>query len=200
MTVFVEGGGDTRAQQAGARKAFRTLFEKAGLAGRLPRVEACGGRSETIRDFRTALRRNEDAVLLVDSEGPVGAGVSPEEYLVQRGEWARDASTPGERIHLMVQVMEAWLVSQPEVLRDHFGSCFNASKLAKTLHPESVAKVAVAKALDDATRDCPGGAYSKKKRRGFEILERLEVAELEKRLPHARRFFEYLRRPATDKS
>ncbi len=45
ITIYVEGGGDTRRQQTDCRKAFSKFFEKAGFKGKMPTIIACGGRS-----------------------------------------------------------------------------------------------------------------------------------------------------------
>lgn len=71
IQLFVEGGGDTRELQRRVREAFHKLFESARLTGRLPRVIAAGGRTNAIRGFMHAIDQGFEAVLLVDSEGPV---------------------------------------------------------------------------------------------------------------------------------
>ena len=54
---------------------FSQLFEKLGLPARRLSVIACGSRRQTFRDFRKAVRQQtgDFVILLVDSEGPVGA-------------------------------------------------------------------------------------------------------------------------------
>jgi len=44
---------------------------KAGLAGIMPRIVACGGRRNAYESFCLALSNGEVAFLLVDSEAPV---------------------------------------------------------------------------------------------------------------------------------
>ncbi len=103
MKLYVEGGGDNRSLQAPARRAFKSLFERAGLEGRLPAVIACGGRAEAFREFPKAMARGEHAALLVDSEEAVEEGSTAADHLARRDRW-RDLGA-NERVHLMVQVM-----------------------------------------------------------------------------------------------
>jgi Domain of unknown function (DUF4276) len=191
MTVYIEGGGDNRALQAPARKAFRELFQRAGIAGRLPSVVACGTRSQALRNFQLSIANGEEAVLLVDSEAPVLGGATGAAHLKSRKEWSGAATE--ERIHLMVQVMETWFLTQPEVLEQYFGSDFVRSRLPRGPLVESIEKQKVLQGLDDASKSCQAGSYSKSKRRGFEILERLEPNKIEAGSPFAAKFFEFLR-------
>jgi hypothetical protein len=71
VKLFVEGGGDRHNLRVECRAAFSEFLLKAGLAGYLPRIVACGSRHEAYGDYCTALRNSEKALLLVDSEGPV---------------------------------------------------------------------------------------------------------------------------------
>ena len=68
VEIYVEGAGN-RALVVQCRRAFRSLFERAGMAGRLPAVIPCGDRKATYDDFVNAPRRADLRILLlVDSE------------------------------------------------------------------------------------------------------------------------------------
>lgn len=193
LTLYVEGGGSTRKEQAPAREAFRNLLLRANFERRrLPEVIACGGRTEAIHDFKRHGARSPRAVLLVDAEGPVAAGSHAAEHLRTRGEW--DGPVPDERIHLMVQVMESWFLTQPAVMASHFGKNFQTTALPSAADIETIAKDKVAVGLDKATQQCASGRYSNQKRQGFRILEKLDVAPIEKSSRFAKLFFDYLRR------
>ena len=75
VRIYVEGGGDhNKRLKAGCREGFKKFFGKAGLAGRMPEVMPCGGRSRAYKDFRTSHENagpNDFPILLVDSEAPV---------------------------------------------------------------------------------------------------------------------------------
>lgn len=125
--VYVEGGGNgNKALRAECRRAFREFFQKAGLAGRLPRVVPGGSRKQTYDDFCTAfetLAKDAFAVLLVDSEDAVTEDAGPWTHLKNRrgDRWSRPAGATDEHAHLMVQCMEAWFPSDRDTLSAVFG-------------------------------------------------------------------------------
>lgn len=110
-TIYVEGGsgrGDRQARQAFA--AF--LRDPAGK--RSPRITIAGPRSAAIKLFANDKSLNNG--LLVDSEGPVGPGRNSVQHLEDCKE-----IRPGEaavldpnRVFLMVECMENWLIADME--------------------------------------------------------------------------------------
>ncbi len=83
----------------------------------------------------------------------------------------------------MVQVMETWLLADREALRTYFGARFRGNALRQWSALENVAKRDVLDALGRATAACPRpytkGAVS------FELLERIDPAQVETECPHA---------------
>jgi len=72
IKIYIEGGGDQAKLKRACRRAFSKFFERAGFAGRMPGVVACGSRNKAFNDFCTAVATANDGVLpllLVDSEG-----------------------------------------------------------------------------------------------------------------------------------
>jgi len=67
VKIYVEGGGDSAALKTACREGFSKFLSKAGLAGRMARVVACGSRADAFDSFLTAVRSGEVAILLVDS-------------------------------------------------------------------------------------------------------------------------------------
>jgi len=95
--LYVEGGGDRKPLRTECRQAFREFLQKAGLAGRLPRIFASGGRQQVYDDFRRALgasRGDDFVVLLVDSEGPIATDAGPWRHLKARDGWNKPAGPP----------------------------------------------------------------------------------------------------------
>ena len=178
--VYVEGGGNgNKALKAECRRAFREFFQKAGLAGRLPRVVPGGGRRQTYDDFRTAfdtLANGAFVVLLVDSEDPVAEGVGPWTHLQNRwGDgWNRPPGATDEHVHLMVQCMEAWFLSDRETLSLVFGNGFRPDALPGQAAIERIPKRDVLAGLENATRGCRTRRGYRKGRDSFEILARLD--------------------------
>lgn len=197
--VYVEGGGDrNKALKAECRRAFKSLFEKAGLAGRLPSVHPGGGRKQTYDDFCTAFNnpRNRDFVaLLVDSEDPVGNGVGPWTHLQNRQEdgWDRPARATDEHAHLMVQCMEAWFLADRETLAAVFGNGFRRGALPGQQNVERVRKGDVLDGLENAARGCRTRQGYRKGRDSFDILSSLDPQRVAEASPHAERFLNTLR-------
>ena len=80
VTIYVEGGGDSKYQHIQCRQGFRRLIENSGFAGKMPGIFACGGRGAAFGDFKTAMKSKSPTdypVLLVDSEDPVAKNFTP---------------------------------------------------------------------------------------------------------------------------
>ena len=185
--LFVEGGGEHARE---FRRGLGTFIEKAGAAGKMPRIVICGRRDNAFDKFRTAHAYGEDAMLLVDAEGPVTA-VGPWEHLKSRDNWDRPAGTTNQQCHLMVQVMESWFLADMAALVSYYGQGFRRQALPQNLNIEDVSKPDVSDGLDQATRDTQKGPYSKGKH-SFEILERLDPAKVRGASHYADRFLEAL--------
>jgi hypothetical protein len=91
-------------------------------------------------------------------------------------------------IHLMVQTMEAWIVADPDALADYYGQRFRRNALPRTANLETVAKPAVATALNNATRDTQKGVYHKIKH-ASDLLKRIDRAKVQDRCPRCKRMF-----------
>ena len=197
--VYVEGGGNgNKALKAECRRAFREFFQKAGLAGRLPRVIPGGDRRQTYDDFCTAfdnLDHDAFAVLLVDSEDPIAEGVVPWTHLRnRRGDgWKRPAGAGDEHAHLMVQCMEAWFLADRETLSALFGNGFRPSALPGRAAIERIPKKDIFAGLENAARDCRTRRGYRKGRDSFEILARLDPKRVATASPHAARLLKTLR-------
>lgn len=186
VKLYVEGGGNSRAEQIECRRAFSELVRKAGLAGRMPRIVACGSRAEAFKQFTLALAQaTETPMLLVDSEEPVR----------QASVWAHlahtDALTKPTHAHenhaqLMVTSMKTWLMADQEALARHFGRGFNAGALIARHDLENRPRKDVIAALKRATKDC-NQPYAKGDV-AFGALAQVDPAVLKQHVPHFARF------------
>ncbi len=193
VKLYVEGGGESNALRTACRQGFRQFLEKAGLAGRMPRIVACGSRNDAYDSFCTALRQNREELplLLVDSEALVAPGSSVWDHLRQRDNWQRPANARGEQTHLMAQCMETWLDADPETLAHYFGQGFNRNNLPRRDNLETVSKPDVFQALERATRRVNAGTYNKG-RHSFELLARINPTPVRERCSYAERFLVFL--------
>lgn len=199
VKVYVEGGGDGRDLRTRCRRGFSAFFERASLAGRMPRIVACGSRETAFDRFRTAFgarKAGEFVVLLVDSEAPVADDAGSWEHLARRDGWNKPGEATDEHAHLMVECMEAWFLADTASLAAYFGRDFDRRALRRHGKIEDVAKDDVQSRLRNATRRCAKGQYGKG-RHSFAVLERTDPAKVLAASPHAERLIDTLREKAT---
>ena len=101
----------------------------------------------------------------------------PWEHLRSRpgDNWSRPKAVRQEQAHLMVQVMESWLVCDPETLAEFYGQGFRRRALPRNPQIEDAPKADIQRGLENATRDCETkGAYHKG-RHSFALLARIDV-------------------------
>ncbi len=195
--LYVEGGGDSKALHTKCREGFRKLLERAGCEKRMPRIVACGGRAKAFDDFHARLRAADaDPVLLVDAEAPV-EGQDPWEHVRRReGDgWERPASATTDHLHLMVQLMETWLIADRRALATFFGAGFREAALPGNPKVEEIPKADVVSGLLAASRVSRKGEYHKGSH-SFALLAGIDPSRLSAASAWARRFFEYMRGPA----
>jgi hypothetical protein len=196
MRLYVEGGGDAKLLRTACREGFSTFLGRAGLAGCMPRIVACGGRRQAYDDFCTALKQGvHAAMLLVDSEDPV-TGQSPWAHLLQRQEdrWPCPPNATDADCHLMVQCMESWVLTDRRTLGTFFGQGFNPSVLPRAgANIETVPKAAVYQALADATHACKTKAPYAKGEHSFKLLARIDPEQVTAASRWAGRFVTTLR-------
>ena len=195
VTVYVEGGGQGKYLKSKCRQGFREFFEKAGLAGHMPRIMSCGSRNDTLKDFRVALGEeysDDIPLMLVDSEAPVQMNGTSWQHLSARDCWERPKGAQDEQGHLMVQCMEAWFLADVSALENFFGAGFKAASLAKRDDIEKIPKRDVFVQLKSASRDSKKRAYDKG-RHSFDLLAQIDPEKVISRSPFARQLVETLK-------
>ena len=190
VQLCVEGGGDSRALKTACRKGFGEFVERAGLAGRMPKIVACGGRDSTLDFFRKALGSGDNVILLVDAEGPVTAQRTWQ-HLRDRDGWDRPEGALDAQCHLMVQVMESWFLADADALQTYYGQGFRRQSLPQNLNIEAVPKDDVESRLNQATLETAKKGY-KKGRDSFPILGGLDPSKVRSASAHADRFIRSL--------
>ena len=158
--VYVEGGGNSKSLKSDCRRGFRKFVENAGLAGKMPRIVACGSRNDAFDDFKTAVATGQSALLLVDAEGPVTAS-GPWQHLKDRDNWARPEAATEDHCHLMVQVMESWFLADMDALEKFYGDNFR--------------KVALPQKSQD--RRCSQAGYRKRANAGYTKFKQRRVLQ-----------------------
>ena len=195
IALYVEGGGDTAEQKAELRRGFDGLLESVKSKARAKRLGwklvCSGGGQAAYEAFINAMSTNPDAinVLLVDSEAPVAHETGNADHdartraahLATRHGWDL-ASTIPERVHLMVQCMEAWIIADPETLAAFYGQDFLRNAVPVRLNLEDEPKLDVYATLTRATRNTQKGEYGKI-RHASQLLQRIDPARVAQRCP-----------------
>ncbi len=196
VRLYVEGGGTTNRLRTDCRRGFAEFFKKAGLAGRMPRIIASGGRREAYKDFCIAQRQGAVcALLLVDSEKAVAEEDGPWDHLNKRDLWSRPPGASDDQCHLMVQIMESWFLADKKTLAKYFGKGFNEGALPKRDDIEAIPKADVFKGLENATRQTETkGTYSKGSH-SFEILALIDPKLVRRASAYANRLLVVLANP-----
>jgi len=164
IRLYVEGGGDRSDGRALIREGFGDFLDSARRLARRRRIRwsvtACGGRNAAFDAFKDALESHPEAfiVLLVDSESPVTG--NPWEHLRTRDQWD-PPGVPDEHCHLMVQMVEAWLVADPDVLAKYYGQGFHRNSLPRRDDVEAIPKDQLLQSLGRATADTKKKGYAK---------------------------------------
>jgi hypothetical protein len=200
MVVYVEGGGNSKALRTECRRGFSQFLQKAGFAGRMPRITACGGRRDAFDSFRTALENpasGDTCLLLVDSEAPVTV-TSPWDHLAHRpgDQWQKPPQATDDHCHLMVQCMETWFLADRETMLVFFGQGCLESALPRNANIERVPKDDLYVALENATKDCKTKHTYGKGEHSFQLLALIDPAKVSHASPWAKRFLDTLNRLA----
>ncbi len=188
IQIFVEGGGRDPDQKTQLRGGFSRFFSKAGVSCH---VVACGGRDAAFKKWHASCSSRSEAfnVLLVDSEGPVST--TPRRHLVKNDPSWQIPSGCDEQLHLMVQMMEAWFLADPEALATYYGQGFGKNALPGRLVVEEVPKVDIESALKSATEKTQKKRYHKI-RHGADLLAKIDPVKVRKRAPHCERLLTML--------
>ena len=195
IAIYMEGGGDSPDTKAAIRNGMgeflREIREQVRRSRQPWKIVPCGGRQAAFDAFMNAQDTTPGTfnVLLVDSEEPVRS--DPIQHLQARDGWQMDAEA--DRVHLMTQVMEAWIIADADALQRYYGQEFQRNALPQTKDLESVSKDDLARKLEAATRRTTKGAYHKIRHAGT-LLGLIDPSKARSRCRHCNRLFEVLGR------
>lgn len=195
----MEGGGSNQTSKTALRRGMdeflRPLKQAARRRALKWKLVLCGSRSETSRRFRDACKNAgpaEEQILLVDSEAPVS--VRPRAHLREQSGDRWDLTfARRDTVHLMVQVMETWIVADPDAMAGYYGRRFDLSRLPKRTDLEGEPKANIQRAIREATKSTRKGAYQKI-RDASRLLMRIDRERVMSRCQHCKRLFEELGR------
>ncbi|MCI0662160.1 MAG: DUF4276 family protein [Acidobacteria bacterium] len=195
--IYVEGGGDSKEQQARCREGFQKLIAKAGFPRpRSPAIVACGSRRDAYDRFKIAVsgKDNDYAILLVDSEEPVE---NPNENIDSDSVWKHlkicdgwqcPTGAANDQAQLMVTCMETWIMADHQAIKNFFGQHLQINALYPAQDLEARSRHEVQDRLHHATRNCGRDRVYAKGKKSFQIMGELNPETLKRHLPHFRRF------------
>jgi hypothetical protein len=133
-------------------------------------------------------------MLLVDSEEGVDNGIGPWAHLSKREPtWkARDPAVSDDHYHLMVQVMESWLMADLDRVEAYYGQGFNRHGIPANPNVEAIPKKDLLAAMAEATRRTQKGTY-RKIRHAADLLKLIRPAEV-RRATYCDRLFHQIER------
>jgi len=148
VTIYLEGGGDSKELHTRCRESFRKLLERCAFGETMPRV-----------------------LMLIDSEDPLPDIETPWAHLKVRDGWEKPEDASSEQVLMMTTCMETWIVADRAALRTDFGQNLQESGLPALVNLESRLRDAVQGTLVYATRNCAN--QCRKGKRSFQILAEL---------------------------
>jgi hypothetical protein len=192
IRIYVEGGGRSswRTIKDGFGKFLDPLRQMARSRGLNWNLVVGGSRNDTFEKFRMGLRSHPKAfnLLLVDSESSVA--LPRWEHLRRQDRW--DVPHLSEdQCHLMVQMVEAWLVADPDALADYYGQGFRRGALPSRKDVEDIPKGQLLRSLNRATMDTKKGRYDKI-RHCADLLGLLDPDRVRQRAHHCDLLFKTL--------
>jgi len=200
VKLYVEGAGDTAVLKTECRASFTAFMTKTGIKKR-PRVVACGSRTDAYEAFCIAIKKGQDALLLVDSEQPVNPNYQkggpdtwqPWAHLKARDKWIQPQHSADSDCHLMVQSMENWFLADRDALKAFFGQGFNGNLLPST-PVEDVAAHTLHEALKKATHACKTKSRYDKSNHSFKLLAAIDPEKVMQASAWGKRFVDELRK------
>lgn len=168
--LFIEGTDDL--SNGNLREGFHKLLEKE-IGGRMPTIAMSGGKSQSIGKFKNS----KESKLLCDLDAAKSE--------IEKDLEDNELKELRESVFYMIQEMEGWFLSQPEIL-DKFYNFKVSGKLAKKhgdqfSHPDEE--------LMRVTKDSKKGQYHKVNH-GVELLKLLDTKKLMTDFPEFKRLID----------
>lgn len=195
IKIYIEGGGNKNRGPLSKklRNGFTNLFSKANIPTKNIHLIACGPKGNAQKEFIKACDKNSFCILLVDSDGPIPDGLSEFEYLKQ-GKNTKAWNIPSEHkdnCHLMVQAMEAWIISDIDAVKNYYGPKFDPSPISKRSDKENISTKNLEKILNQSIKNTPIKTYDKSLH-SFDLIGMLSPATVRAKCPHCDRLFNTL--------
>ncbi len=165
--LFIEG--EPNSPNGDLRQGFEKLLGKK-IGNKMPKINLGSRKSQTINKYLTNQLGADVQLLLIDLDGP--------EAKKETDLKDNNLSAHQEKVYYMVQEMEAWFLSQPDVLDAFFGPDDKGKKVSDKLVKRKPAEIPDPKrVLKNATKNTRKKEYHEIKH-GVELLKRLDAQKL----------------------
>lgn len=172
VILLIEGTPDDT--NGNLKIGFGSLLEQK-LRGNMPRIVMSGNKSETCKKFKNPLQ-NQANFLLIDLDAPES---DREQEIIKQG-----LVDVQESVFFMIHEMEAWILSQPNVLDEYYKEKISV-KITRKAHeisnPDDFLQI--------LTKKTEKGAYHKVGN-GVELLKMLSLSKLEESFPDVKRLIQ----------
>ncbi len=176
------------------RQGFRELLEQEISSSDLNeyvRIDMGGGWREVKKYYEEVVEDKENTLMLVDSDI---SDDKKEEQRIKRG------LEPKENVFFMVQKMEAWFLSQPEILDEYYAEADESIAIRITKNPKEYSKP------DKALNEILKAHYPRDRRQRYkkmkhdaELMQLLDLSKLKEDFDDVQRLINTLQtKIATD--
>lgn len=144
----------------------------------------CGNIDDTWKKFYQEWTADAEVahLLLVDADAKVTG--QPRQHLHPKHSWMPEGSED-RSYHLMVQMMEAWFVADPDALAVYYGKGFDDRELRRRRDVETYSKEDLEKILADATANTKNRWSDKNKlRHAIDLLQKIDPQKVRRRAHH----------------
>lgn len=200
VRIYIEGDKKNKTSNISLREGFSVFFDVLREKARERKIKfdiiLCGSSAETFRDFQFGVRShpNSFVTFLIDSDDELDNQDTPKSFLQKQTksknwEWR---NVEDEQCHLMIQIMESWLIADIETLKNYYGKDFHANSIPKNKNIEKVPKLDVENSLAKATKDTKKGVYHKVKH-GAELLTKVNKEIIKLKSKHCQLIFDTIK-------
>lgn len=171
VLLFIEGTSDDT--NGDLRQGFEALLKKE-LAGKMPSIKLGDGMNRTITKFSNTAG---DKFLLIDLD----------DVSEMKAERLKQYNLPEAKTFFMVQAMEAWFLSQPEMLNDFYKTDLKIPKRTASEIPKPDVF------LENLTKTTKKGKYHKVNH-AVELLSKLDIKRLKEDFSDVKNLIEALQK------
>jgi Domain of unknown function (DUF4276) len=199
IKLYVEGGGKGSHKRATIKlqQGFDAFFAELKNAAQSKKISfkiiPAGNTQSTYDDFFRSVEHSPQSfnLLLVDSDAALDENESARDFLQKKYKKWKLKTVKDEQCHLMVQIMESWLIADINALKEFYGQGFNFGAIPKNKNVEAVGKEQVEKSLKAAIAKTNKNEYHKIEH-GAKLLEIISSQKVREAAPHCDRLFQII--------